>query len=273
MGRAVRVAAVQPRLYGEFWDSRNLENAIRLLERAWRLEVDVACLPEYCPWSGEEELVKAAEDLGIYIVAGLIEARGDLRYNTATLISPDGIVGRQRKSCLGAFEREQLGFKPGSAYLVFETPLARIGMPVCIDLWGYPQAGIEMACKGAEVLFNPSYFYVLRDHWKCALLTRAFELYTPIVGANYAEFKLRLGGRWWRSGGKSLIVSPPNWRSEEEAAEWLRRHPYSLDDWVRGELGMEEGILTADLDLDAINTLRQSWMSRFGYSLSSRQKA
>ena len=70
MGDVVRVALMQMKPYPELDDPRNVGHAIRLLEQCRGKGVDVACLPEYFPWSGEEALAEMARKVSICPVDG-----------------------------------------------------------------------------------------------------------------------------------------------------------------------------------------------------------
>jgi len=143
MKESIRVALVQPKPYPAFDDPRNLGHALLMLERCRGEAVDVVCFPEYFPFQGERELAAAARNHKTYLVAGLVESEGGKVYNTATLFDRSGrILGRQRKYNIGLLEREGLGISPGDGvFRAFSTDFGKIGIPVCIDFWGQPEAG------------------------------------------------------------------------------------------------------------------------------------
>ena len=136
MKDTVRVALIQGKPYPELDDPRNVGHAITLLEKCHGKDVDVACLPEYFPWGGEEILADMASRLRCYIVAGLVEDMGNKRFNTATLFDRNGrIVGRQRKVHTGTMERRHFGVAPGNTiWKVFKSDFGKIGFPVAINL-------------------------------------------------------------------------------------------------------------------------------------------
>src|SRR4051812_5798180 len=81
---------------------------------------------EYC-----RRLMALADELDIILVAGMLEAQGEARYNTAVLIGPDGtLLGRYHKQKLG---HEQVRNTPGTESLVFPTPHGRAGLMICAD--------------------------------------------------------------------------------------------------------------------------------------------
>jgi predicted amidohydrolase len=95
---------------------------------------------------------EAAEEAGICVVAGLLEREGDTLYNSAVLLGPD-VVERYRKTHL--WDREKLLYEPGRELPDFDTPVGRIGLLICYDVW-FPEAVRALAAKGAQILCIPS---------------------------------------------------------------------------------------------------------------------
>ena len=76
-------------------------------------------------------LAALAAELKISLVAGMLEADGDARYNTAVLIGPDGrLIGKYHKQELG---HESVRNTAGDASLVFDTRYGRVGLMICAD--------------------------------------------------------------------------------------------------------------------------------------------
>jgi predicted amidohydrolase len=98
-------------------------------------------------------LAEVAGKLKIYLVAGMLEADGEDRYNTAVVIGPDGkLLGKYRKQKLGhESARNRAGTTPG----VFATPYGRIGLVICADRTD--RKIVRRTCdKGADLIFCPS---------------------------------------------------------------------------------------------------------------------
>lgn len=122
-----------------------------------------------------ETFSAAARDYGVYLVAGSAVLppyrmdngvvqwqRGPQRHrvhNTAYLFGPDGsVIGKQDKVELIALETEEaLNLTPGSLndLQVFDTPLGRIGIAICLDAF-IPEAVDRLAAQGAQILVQPS---------------------------------------------------------------------------------------------------------------------
>ncbi|UCG13425.1 MAG: carbon-nitrogen hydrolase family protein [Deltaproteobacteria bacterium] len=267
MKENVRVAIIQSKPYPELDDPRNVGHAVRLLEQCQGKDVDVACLPEYFPWAGEDVLAGMARKLRCYIVAGLIEDLGEGRFNTATLFDRNGrLVGRQRKANLGSVERRHFGLVPGDdSYRVFETDFGRIGLPVSIDFWGQPDAARVLTEQGADLLINQGTFSILRGHWKQGALVRAFDNFIPVVGINTADFNSRIGGRVYRQlGGHSITIQPPKLLNRDDFGRWLRSLD-SLEEWVSVELDEREQVFVGEVDLGTTRRFRSEFWSRLGF--------
>ena len=94
-----------------------------------------------------------ADELDITLVAGMLEAQGEARYNAAVLIGPDGtLLGKYHKQKLG---HEQVRNTPGTESLVFATPHGRAGLMICADRTE-PSIVEKYSTRGAEFLICPS---------------------------------------------------------------------------------------------------------------------
>ncbi|WP_255209863.1 nitrilase family protein, partial [Acinetobacter rudis] len=91
-----------------------------------------------------------AQKNSIYLVAGISERDGFKLYDSSVLIGPDGFIGKYRKTHL--WNLEKLWFSPGDmGYPVFETPIGRIGMMICWDVW-FPEVPRILAQQGADII-------------------------------------------------------------------------------------------------------------------------
>jgi len=90
----------------------------------------------------------------IDVVTGFNEKDDRALYNSAVLVTPDGIAGRYRK--LHLFVNEKDIFTPGDLGLpVFERPYGRLGMLICFD-WAFPEAWRVLALRGADIICHPA---------------------------------------------------------------------------------------------------------------------
>lgn len=100
-----------------------------------------------------QRLAKLADELDIRLIAGMLEADGDLRFNTAVLIGPEGeLIGKYRKHKL---EHELLRNTPGDEYPIFATEHGNVGIMICADR-RVPDLVEQLCDNGAEILICPS---------------------------------------------------------------------------------------------------------------------
>jgi predicted amidohydrolase len=97
------------------------------------------------------QIVARAQERRIHVVFGLTEAgaRPGVVYNTAVLTGPDGYIGKYRKVHLGL--SEQVIWRAGHDWPVFETPFGNIGMLICYDK-AWPESCRELTLRGADIL-------------------------------------------------------------------------------------------------------------------------
>jgi len=126
-----------------------------------------------------------AKELKIDLVAGLTEADGDLRYNTAVLIGPDGkLIGKYRKHAL---EHELVRNTPGANTPSFNTDTARLGLMICADR-KHPDLIGKIAAEGAEILLCPSGGMFGPERNDFFLQARSYENRVHIVFVHPCEF-------------------------------------------------------------------------------------
>ena len=92
-------------------------------------------------------LARLAGDM--VVTAGLCEADGGVRYNTAVAVTGDGVLGVHRKvhQPLG----EGNSYAAGDGFRAFDSPVGRIGMMICYDK-AFPEAARTLAMDGAEIV-------------------------------------------------------------------------------------------------------------------------
>ena len=150
----------------------NLEKTLRFAEEAADEGASVILLPELANTGyvfntrseafGLSEEVPGGETTrtweewamrrGVYLAAGIAEREGDRLYNSSVLLGPDGYIGKYRK--LHLWNREKLFFEPGDLGLpVFHTPLGRLAMYLCWDMW-FPELTRIYALQGVDLILN-----------------------------------------------------------------------------------------------------------------------
>ncbi|MBI3851599.1 MAG: carbon-nitrogen hydrolase family protein [Verrucomicrobia bacterium] len=132
-----------------------------------------------------QKLTSLAKELKIHLVAGMLEADGDARYNTSVLIGPDGkLIGKYHKQKL---QHELVRNTPGDSSPVFETPYGRVGIMICADRTE-PTIVRRFCAAGADFLICPSGgMYGPRSN-DPIVRSRSRENKIPIVFVHPAEF-------------------------------------------------------------------------------------
>jgi beta-ureidopropionase len=181
---------------------------------------------------------------GMVIVAPFYEQAGAARYNSAAVIDADGrFLGVYRKHHVPiphAGNYEPFFFhRPDIGFPVFDTAYGRMGVYICYDRH-FPEIARIYGVKGAEVVFNPSATGGRRSELVWELEQQAHAL----ANGYFVGALNRVGrGRPYDSAaffGKSYFCNP--------LGELI----------VQAGRGVEE-VLIADLDLDEIQSSRESW--------------
>jgi predicted amidohydrolase len=131
-----------------------------------------------------QALTRAAAEHGVHVIMGMgtfgAIMPGDV-YNTALLVSPQGVVGAYRKTHVAAFpysegvSKERCFYSPGRELPVFDTALGRLGIHICYDM-SFPEVARVQALKGADLLINVSASAGgFEEFWEHGLFIRAVE--------------------------------------------------------------------------------------------------
>lgn len=130
-------------------------------------------------------LAELARDLKIHLVAGMLEADGEMRFNTAVLIGPDGkLLGKYRKQKLG----HELGRNtPGTEAPAFDTPHGRFGLMICADRTD-PGIVNRLCANKIDYLLCPSGGMFGSKTNDPIVQARSRENKVPIVFVHPAEF-------------------------------------------------------------------------------------
>jgi len=205
----------------------NTGYAYRNREEAFALAETVPEGPSAQAW------IDFAREHQVYLAAGLAELDGHKLYDCAVLVGPDGFIGKYRKAHL--WNLEKLWFSPGDlGFPVFETPIGRIGLMICWDVW-FPEVPRLLSLQGADIICSLNNWVwtpppLFDETGKCMAsyltITAAHVNNTFIAAAN------RIGtDRGDRFLGCSLIAGTNGWPLSEVAG------------------AEEETILFADIDL------------------------
>ena len=151
----------------------NLDKCLHWMGEAARRKVDLLVFPECAltgfvfgsfgealqvseAVSGESTnvLKEASRKYSITVVVGLLEIDKNKLYNTAVLVSPEGLVGKYRKThtlCLGVDRY----VTRGGDLPVFSLPQCKFGILTCYDQ-RFPEPARIIALKGAQAILHPA---------------------------------------------------------------------------------------------------------------------
>ncbi|XP_066933171.1 omega-amidase NIT2-like [Clytia hemisphaerica] len=262
MASALKLALIQSRVFQT--KSQTLSRVKELIETAVKQKSNLVCLPEifngsyglgfFIPNSEEipgetsNFLSGLAKEHSIHLVGGSIsEKDGDKYYNTCLVYGPDGsLVAKHRKVHLfdidvpgGIKFTESEILSPGNSTNSFNIGPWKIGLGICYDI-RFPELSAVYAKQGCNLLLFPSAFNMTTGpkHWE--LLTRArandFQLYTAMCSPARDE------NASYVAWGHSTVCNP-----------WAE---------VIAKAGIDEEIIYADLDLQLVETVRQSIPTR-----------
>lgn len=219
--RKFQVAAVQMDCV-RYQKAANLKTAEALVGEAAQGGAKIIALPElfntgYCVADADFTLAEPiptgettlwmeslCKQYGVFLTGAIIE-RGShegVLYDTHLLVGPEGYVGKYRKVCL--WGDEQLRFREGNAYPVFDLGFAKVGLQICYEV-GFPESARILALRGANLLIYSAAFGRARSYvWELASRARALENGVYVLAANrYGTENDTLA-----FANKSRIISP-----------------------------------------------------------------
>lgn len=177
----------------------------------------------------------------LWLIPGsYFEKQGDLVYNTAPVINPDGeIVTRYRK--MFPFTPYEQGVTPGKEFCVFDVPgVGRFGLSICYDMW-FPELTRTMVSMGAEVLLNPVLASFVDRPSDLAIVQASAAMFQSVI---FSINGLHAGGN-----GYSLVVDSTG------------RILY------RGDV--QEELIPLEIDFEAIRDQRRRGILNMGQPLKS----
>ncbi len=272
MPRIVRAALIQATLSEpgdapiEKIKKSMIDKHVGLIARAAEAGAQVVCLQElfYGPYFCCEQdakwyemteripdgpttqlMCELAEKHRLVIIVPLYEEDlPGVYYNTAAVIDADGAyLGKYRKMHIPHVAPgfwEKFFFRPGNlGYPVFDTAVGKVGVYICYDRH-FPDGARCLGLGGAEIVFNPS-----------ATVAGLSEYLWKLEQPAHAVANQYFIGAINRPG------TEPPWNFGE-----FYGTSYFCD--PRGQImaegkRVEDDIVTADLDLDVIREVRNTW--------------
>jgi beta-ureidopropionase len=241
-----------------------LEKHLPLIDEAGKNGVQILCLqeifngPYFCPGQDKKWYAAAEEVPGptVHRLAELAKkhqmamvipvyerAMPGVYYNTAAVVDADGTyLGKYRKNHIPQTSGfwEKFFFKPGNlGYPTFQTRYARVGVYICYDRH-FPEGARLLGLNGAEIVFNPSATVAgLSEYlWKLEQPAHA------VANGYYVGAINRVGTEApWNIGefyGQSYFCDP--------RGQFVAQASRDKDE-----------VVVAELDLDVIEEVRQTW--------------
>ncbi|MEV6212950.1 nitrilase-related carbon-nitrogen hydrolase [Kitasatospora sp. NPDC051914] len=207
--------------------------------------------PEHYSWAEPvpdgptvQRMQALARELRMVIVVPVYEVEQQgFYYNTAAVIDADGsYLGKYRKHHIPQVKGfwEKYYFKPGNlGWPVFETAVGKVGVYICYDRH-FPEGWRALGLAGAEIVYNPS-------ATSRSLSQYLWQLEQPaaaVANEYYIAAINRVGVEEYGDNdfyGTSYFVDPRGQFVGDVASD---KH---------------EELLVRDLDLDAIEQVRQQW--------------
>ncbi len=243
-----------------------IDKHVKLIAQAAERGANVCCLqemfngPYFCAeqdtrWYDTAEpvpdgpTIKLTQELAskhkmVMVVPIYERAMAGVYYNTAAVIDEQGqYLGKYRKHhiphCHPGFW-EKFYFKPGDlGYPVFQTRYGRIGVYICYDRH-FPEGARELGLNGAEIVFNPSATVAgLSEYlWKLEQPAHAVanQYFVGAINRVGTESPWNIGEFY----GQSYFCDPRGQIVAEASRD-------------------QDEVVIADLDLDLIQEVRNTW--------------
>jgi beta-ureidopropionase len=272
MSRTVKCGLIQAKHAGptdvsiEEIKRANIEKHLAMIEDAAKQGVQIICMQEVftTPYFCAEQKVRwyeavekipdgpttklmqeTAKKHNMVIVVPIYEEEiTGIYYNTAAVIDADGTyLGKYRKHHIPHVNPgfwEKFYFKPGNlGFPAFDTAYARIGVYICYDRH-FPEGARALGLNGAEIVFNPSATVAgLSEYlWKLEQPAHAVANGYFVGAINRVGHELP-----WDIGefyGQSYFCDP--------RGQIIAQAPRD-----------EDALVVADLDLDMIREVRNTW--------------
>ena len=157
---------------------------------------------ETIPGPSTEALLSICQELGVYIVFGLLEKEGDKLFNALSFVGPEGFMASYRKNHLPFLGIDRFVDKGNRPFQVHSTPIGNIGLHICYDIL-FPESARIMALLGADIIVLSTNFPHGRgETLNCVVRARAIENKVNMVSSD------RVGAeRGFSFAGLSNIVN------------------------------------------------------------------
>ena len=212
-------------------------------------------LAEAIPGPSSEAMGKLGRELGVVIVASLVEKRAPgIYHNTAAILDSDGaLLGKYRKMHIpdDPLFYEKFYFAPGDlGFKAWETRHGKIGVCICWDQW-FPEAARLTAMAGAQILFYPTaigwhpsekaeFGKAQHESWETIQRSHAIANGCFVAAVNRIGHEAPAGGPGLEFWGQSFLCDPSGQILAKASAD-------------------REEIVGAEIDLGSLDRQRTHW--------------
>jgi omega-amidase len=174
-----------------------------------------------------------AQEFKLWVGGSTIREEDGKYYNSFSLHSPEAAaLIRYDKLHLFPLMDEHLWFAPGGHRQLAALPAVSAGLEICYDL-RFPELARCYALEGAKLLLIPAEWPAARIvNWQILLRARAIENQVFVAACNCVG---KSGAELF--GGRSALIAPNG-------------------DVLAEASGSEEELLTAEIDLNLVDTVR-----------------
>lgn len=195
------------------------------------------------PGPETRELADLAARLNTNLVIGVIEKQGSTLYCSSLYFTPeDGLAAKHRKLMPTGTERLIWGQGDGSTLPAINTSAGRISGAIC---WENHMPLLRMALygKGVDIWCAPTVDE--REIWQCSMRHIAHEGRMFLVSACQVQ-----------PSPDTLGIKVENWDAQRPLIAGGSVIVSPMGDILAGPLKNEEGLITADIDLEDIKRAR-----------------
>ena len=185
-----------------------------------------------------------ARELGMVMVLPIYEEeQTGVYYNTTVVVDADGtILGKYRKNHIPHVEKfwEKFYFRPGNlGYPVFDTAVGKVGTYICYDRH-FPEGARMLGLHGAELVFIPS------------ATSRGLSMHLWFI----EQTAHAIANGYWVGTINRVGVESEFGKNEYYGSSYFADPRGKI---VAQASDKEEQLLVADLDMDLVREVRDTW--------------
>jgi predicted amidohydrolase len=145
-------------------------------------------------------LINVAKNTRAIVIGGFAEKEGARLYNSAMIVSDEGVIGTYRKIHL--YYKEKFWFSPGDKPLkIYKVDDVNIGIMICFD-WIFPETARSLALLGADIIAHPA--NLVLPYCQKAMVTRCLENRVYAITANRIGQETRGNDDFKFTGGSQI---------------------------------------------------------------------